>query len=218
MNEKRIWDFLMEKIGNPCGVAGLMGNLYAESGLNPINLQNTYERKLGMTDEAYTKAVDSGKYKANSFIHDSAGYGLAQWTYHKRKEKLLLFAVARKASIGDLDMQLDFLMKELDSSYKGVLKALCEAKSVRKASDIVLTQYERPKNQGDSVKKKRASFGQRYFDQFANQTDEENEEGEDMVNTEAENAWDVPEDMIFTLDANGNPVRLEVEDDADDQA
>ena len=217
MNEKRIWDFLMEKIGNPCGVAGLMGNLYAESGLNPINLQNTYERKLGMTDEAYTKAVDSGKYKANSFIHDRAGYGLAQWTYHKRKEKLLLFAVARGASIGDLDMQLDFLWKELQG-YKGVLKALCEAKTVRKASDAVLTQYERPANQSESVKKKRAGFGQRYFDQFANQTDEEDEEGEDMVNTEAENAWDCPEDMVFVLDAKGNPVRLEVEDDVDDQA
>jgi len=218
VNEKRIWDFLMEKIGNPCGVAGLMGNLYAESGLNPINLQNTYERKLGMTDEAYTKAVDSGKYKAGSFIHDAAGYGLAQWTYHARKEKLLDFARKRKASIGDLDMQLEFLWKELQG-YKGVLKALCEAKSVRKASDAVLTQYERPRNQGESVKKKRASFGQRYFDQFANQTDEENEEeGEDMVNTEAENAWDVPEDMVFVLDAKGNPVRLEVADDADDQA
>lgn len=218
MNEKRIWDFLMEKIGNPCGVAGLMGNLYAESGLNPINLQNTYERKLGMTDEAYTKAVDSGKYKANSFIHDSAGYGLAQWTYHARKEKLLDFARKRKASIGDLDMQLEFLWKELQG-YKGVLKALCEAKSVRKASDAVLTQYERPRNQGETVKIKRASFGQRYFDQFANQTDEENEEeGEDMVNTEAENAWDVPEDMVFVLDTTGNPVRLEVADDADDQA
>lgn len=217
MNEKRIWDFLMEKIGNPCGVAGLMGNLYAESGLNPINLQNTYERKLGMTDEAYTKAVDSRKYSANSFIHDSAGYGLAQWTYRTRKEKLLNFAKKRKASIGDLDMQLDFLWQELQG-YRGVLKALCEAKTVRKASDAVLTQYERPANQSESVKKKRASFGQRYFDQFANPTDEEDEEGEDMVNTEAENAWDVPEDMIFTLDANGNPVRLEVEDDADDPA
>lgn len=56
-NDRRIWDFLLSKIGNPCGVAGLMGNLYAESGLNPINLQNTYERKLGLTDEAYTSCA-----------------------------------------------------------------------------------------------------------------------------------------------------------------
>ena len=33
MNESQIADFLLSKIGNPYGVAGLMGNLYAESGL-----------------------------------------------------------------------------------------------------------------------------------------------------------------------------------------
>ena len=31
--EERIWNYLYEKIGNKFGVAGLMGNLYAESGL-----------------------------------------------------------------------------------------------------------------------------------------------------------------------------------------
>lgn len=46
-NEKRIWEFLWEHIGNAFGVAGLMGNLYAKSALNPQNLQNTYEKKLG---------------------------------------------------------------------------------------------------------------------------------------------------------------------------
>jgi hypothetical protein len=32
-----------------------MGNLYAESALNPKNLQNTYEKKLGLSDEEYTR-------------------------------------------------------------------------------------------------------------------------------------------------------------------
>lgn len=34
-NEQKIWSFLMGKIGNAYGVAGLMGNLNAESALNP---------------------------------------------------------------------------------------------------------------------------------------------------------------------------------------
>lgn len=46
-NEKHIWDVLYAKIGNSYGVAGLMGNLYAESGLQPNNLQNSYEESLG---------------------------------------------------------------------------------------------------------------------------------------------------------------------------
>lgn len=50
--------------------AGLMGNLFAESGLSPKNLQNTYEKKLGFTDDSYTAAVDSGSYQ--NFVRDSA--------------------------------------------------------------------------------------------------------------------------------------------------
>lgn len=164
MNEKQIWDFLYERIMNPFGVAGLMGNLYAESALKPTNLQNTYEKKLGMTDDGYTQAVDDGAY--TNFVRDSAGYGLAQWTYWSRKQNLLNFAREKGASIGDLETQLEFLWKEL-GSYKAVKSALLNARSVREASDIVLTKYERPKNQSESVKVKRASYGQKYYDQFA---------------------------------------------------
>lgn len=52
--EGTIWNYFCCKGFSPAGVAGLMGNLYAESGLNPINLQNTYEKRLGLTDAEYT--------------------------------------------------------------------------------------------------------------------------------------------------------------------
>ena len=51
MYEERIWRFLKGKLLSDCGAAGLMGNLYVESGLNPVNLQNTHERKLGLSDK-----------------------------------------------------------------------------------------------------------------------------------------------------------------------
>ena len=41
-NEEKAWNFLKGKIPNDFGVAGLMGELFAESGLNPQNLQNSY--------------------------------------------------------------------------------------------------------------------------------------------------------------------------------
>jgi hypothetical protein len=102
MSEKKIWSFFKGAGMNDYGVAGLMGNLYAESGLSPTNLQNSYNKKLKMTDEQYTKAVDNGSYK--NFIKDSAGYGLAQWTYWSRKQNLLTYAQKTEKSIGDLDM------------------------------------------------------------------------------------------------------------------
>ena len=63
LQEKEIWDFFTKKGLNAYAVAGLMGNLFAESGLNPCNLQNTYNNKLGMGDEEYTKAVDAGSIR-----------------------------------------------------------------------------------------------------------------------------------------------------------
>ncbi len=163
-DEKAMWSYLFSKIGNEFGVAGLLGNIYAESALRSDNLQNSYEGKLGHTDASYTAAVDSGKY--GNFVRDAAGYGLCQWTYWSRKEALLAFAKAHKRSIGDWRMQLDFLMKELSESYTGVLKVLKAATSVKQASDVVLTQFERPADQSTAAKNRRANFGQRFYNAY----------------------------------------------------
>lgn len=169
-NEQLIWNYFKSHGLNDFGIAGLMGNLYAESGLNPKNLQQTYERKLGYSDDSYTDAVDHGIY--TNFVKDSAGYGIAQWTFWSRKQALFSFAKSREKSIGDLNMQLDFLMKELREGYIGVLNTLCNATSVLEASNEVLFRFERPANQDESVQAKRCAFGQRYYDLFANRQNE----------------------------------------------
>lgn len=164
MNEQTIWNYLIGKLGNPIGVAALMGNLRDESNLNPQNLQNSFEKKLGYNDQTYTQAVDSGAYK--NFTNDGAGYGIAQWTFWSRKVNLQNFAKDARKSIGDLGMQLDFMWKELQGS-KDVLKALQDAKSIREASDMVLFKYERPAEQGETVQIRRAAYGQEYYERFA---------------------------------------------------
>lgn len=176
MNEATIWRFLKSQGMTDAGVAGLMGNLFAESGLNPKNLQNTYEKKLGYTDVTYTAAVDNGKY--TNFVRDSAGYGLCQWTYWSRKQALYSFCKAIGASIGDLDAQLRFLMKELTESFKSVLGMLMTTTSVREASDAVLLQFERPAKMNDpAVQQKRAGYGQNYYNQFAGAAAEKGDGG-----------------------------------------
>ena len=167
-DEKTIWNFLMVHIDNEYGVAGLMGNLNAESALRSNNLQQTYETKLGYTDATYTAAVDNGTY--TNFVKDSAGYGLAQWTYWSRKEQMLKFHQSKNKSIGDLQTQLEFLIKELSESYKGVWSDLKNATSILDASNSVLTKFERPANMGESVQKKRAEYGQKYYDKYATST------------------------------------------------
>jgi len=164
-NEKTIWNFLISKGFTAYAAAGIMGNLYAESGLRPENLQNTYEKKLSLSDTEYTAAVDNGSY--TNFVKDSAGYGLAQWTYYTRKQSLYDYVKAAGASIGDLSAQLNFLYKELSENYKSVVASLNKATSVKAASDIILTKYERPANQGDAVKTRRAGYGQIYYNKYA---------------------------------------------------
>ena len=164
-NERVIWDKLLSAGLTPAGAAGLMGNLYAESGLNPQNLQNSFETKLGLSDADYTAAVDCGAY--GSFVTDGAGYGLAQWTYSSRKAALLAYAVARGRSVGDLDMQVGYLLQELQSLFPAVLGLLRTTGSVREASDCVLLQFERPANQSKENCERRAGLGQEFYRKFA---------------------------------------------------
>ena len=163
-NPSTVWNFLKGKGLNDYAVAGIMGNIYAESGFKPTNLQNAYEAKLGYTDDSYTAAVDSGAY--TNFAKDGAGYGLAQWTFWSRKEALLNYARSVGKSIGDPGMQLDFMWSEMQG-YKSMMETLKGATSVAEASSAVMTQYERPADQSEAAQAKRAGYGQTYYDKYA---------------------------------------------------
>lgn len=167
MTEKQMFDFFLAYGLSAEGAAGLMGNLYAESGLKSNNLQNSFEKRLQTTDALYTLAVDAGTYPKSSFVNDSAGYGLAQWTSAGRKKALYEFRMTRGVSISDTQMQLDFLMQELTTSYKAVYTILKGATSVRAASDAVLTRFEMPKDQSEKVKALRASYGTATYNRCA---------------------------------------------------
>ena len=188
-NEEKVWNYLYLKIKNKYGVAGLMGNLEAESGFNPIDLEDSYQKKLGQTDQSYTDGVNSGKY--SNFVHDKAGYGLAQWTFWSRKKALLEYArETKKVSIGDLEMQLEFLVTELEEEYPKVWKVLVNAKTVREASNSALLDYERPKDQGTTAQNKRASYGQTIYDKYAGEKEEiAVKAAEELLETLAKNTW-----------------------------
>ena len=178
--EKRIWDFLKAEGFNDFGIAGLMGNLFAESGLKPNNMEDQYQSKLGYNDETYTLAVDNGTY--TNFVKDAVGYGLAQWTYWTRKQNLLNFARKNNKSIGDLDMQLHFLVEELKGSYtNSVYNVLRKATSVLEASNAVLLNFERPANMSASVQATRAKYGQTYYDRYASGVSSNKSEVKGMI-------------------------------------
>lgn len=58
---------------------------------------------------------------------------------------------------------------ELLHSYPSVLKTLETTKDIRVASDWVLTKYERPANQSQSVRNKRAKYALDIYDELNKQ-------------------------------------------------
>lgn len=161
--EEKIWNYLKAWLGNEFAVAGIMGNLRAESNFKTNNLQNSFEQKMGFTDDTYTVAVDEDVYQ--NFVHDGAGYGLAQWTFWSRKEGLLNEAKKRQVSISDLELQLDYLEFEM-SSKKDLMSGLRGAISVRQAAEVVLKQYEKPADQSKAVVNKRTNYGKEIYDRY----------------------------------------------------
>ena len=121
------------------GIAGILGNMKAESGLNPKNIQDSYESAYG-SDSEYTSKVDSGSYA--NFANDAAGYGLVQFTNSSYKKQLLEAAKAAGKSVSDTGVQLGVFVQQLKEV--GIYDQLKNATSASDAADLMLTQYERP--------------------------------------------------------------------------
>lgn len=138
------------------GAYGLMANIYCESGFRANNLQNSFVKKLNLSDEQYTAAVDSGEY--TNFVRDSAGYGLCQWTFWSRKQALLDYRNSVGRSIGDETMQLEYLLVELTKKYPTVLNLLKSSDDERECAIRVMLDFERPANKTEDNQQKRADY------------------------------------------------------------
>lgn len=175
--EERTWNYLMDKIGNSYGVAGLMGNLKAESRIifnrvEALCLKRLRENGKNYTDAIYTAAIDDGSITRAEFLNPlpnrQYGYGLCQWTSPGRKAGLYDLCKKRKVSIANEQAQLDFLVSELSQTYKTVLSTLKTAKTIRSASDIVLKKFECPADTGISVQISRAKYGEEIYNKYVN--------------------------------------------------
>jgi len=157
MSEKVIWDFLLNATGNACGAAAIMGNLMAESSLKPTCA--TGKNKTAN----YVKDADNG---AVDFANDGVAFGLVQWCYKTRKAGLLAYAKSTGRSVGHLQMQLEYLVKEMSESYKTAWNAVCNATDLRTASDTVMLKYEKPAGTSEAAKKKRADYAKLFYIEY----------------------------------------------------
>ena len=160
LSEIEIWKEIRKQCGNVNFTAALMAHMKAESALKSTNLQNSYEKKLMMTDATYTDAVDQKRYDCEKFAHDSAGYGLCQWTFWSRKAMLWDFCFnGGYPSIGDTLMQIDFAIYELSKNYSSIWNKRFEM-NLLDAVTVLHKQYERPADQSAEAIQKRYAIAE----------------------------------------------------------
>jgi hypothetical protein len=117
---------------SPQAAAGIVGNLVAESGVNP---------------------------NGPSGDHGTA-HGLAQWRGN-RYTNLLNYARSNNADPRGLDTQLGFLDNELRNQYGSVYRQLMAARDPRSAASAFVLGYERPAGAQTGVAENTSGWGVR---------------------------------------------------------
>ena len=146
--KEAVWNFLIANGFSEVATAGIMGNFSQESGFQSNNVQNSYESSVG-NDEEYTNKVNNGSYSRDSFSNDEAGYGLAQWTFSTRKAALYDFAKDKGVGIDDFQMQLEFVMFEIENKYASLLED--SFKKIDNVSDATVNFHNIYEESGDDA-------------------------------------------------------------------
>lgn len=145
------------------GACATLAQIQAESAFRPNNVED----RSGIPDDIYTANVDSGYY--GHFIDDSYGYGLAQWTFWSRKKKLLMFARSRNVSIGNLDMQIEFLIREMKEDYASCWSLCTNSHDLYAITRQLLYIWENPAEKENNLRV-RYSYAQGWQVKFSNTT------------------------------------------------
>lgn len=166
LNDSRaVWNALINAGYSEESTAGVMGNLQAESALRANNAQDSYGYKTEEQDIEYTNDVNDGTISEYSFCHDGVGYGLAQWTYSTRKQKLYDYTVAQGYSVASVSRQIALLLDELASYGYNT-----QHTSIREASDWVLHEFENPAVQDTATEEYRYKLSLRWYEEYTGTT------------------------------------------------
>lgn len=147
---------LTDKYGYPSnGVAGIVGNLYAESEILPNRIEGSKSETPMISRDFYNNIREftpeeiMNYNKSAKIGPNKPGIGLAQWTLSSRRKGLFnhIYEGQRLGAkiLFNMDAQIDYLVTELRTIYKGVNKILNKVNvSLNEASDEVVYNFEIP--------------------------------------------------------------------------
>lgn len=135
-NENIVWDYLIEQGYSAIQVAGIIGNMYQESGVNPAREET-----------------------------NGIGYGLVQWSFGRRQQ-LEAFAESKGKSASDIYVQLEFLVKELREGKQlsgTYAEQFANPYSVDQATEAFCWGFERPhKDHANMANRKKQAWAAYY--------------------------------------------------------
>jgi hypothetical protein len=147
---------LVSRYGYPLnGAAGIVGNLYAESGVLPNRVEGSRSatpmraRNFAGVVTDFTAEQIMNRNRSRQEGPRLPGVGLAQWTSSERRAGLFRHTYQNQtlgaAILFDLDAQVDYLVSELGARYRGVDRILRNSSvTVDAASDEVVYNFEVP--------------------------------------------------------------------------
>ena len=124
------------------GACAVLAQIQAESAFKANNLQDTFNSRLGISDDEFVRRVDAGD--TNLFMTQDLGFGYAQWTYGTRKQKFLSFMRGKGVSIANEKAQVEFLIKEFKEDFASIWSMIRSSNDLIECSDKLLRIWENP--------------------------------------------------------------------------
>ncbi len=135
-NENIVWDYLLDAGYSKVQAAGIIGNMWQESGVNP------------------------SRHESNGI-----GFGLVQWSFGRRQQ-LEAYAASKGKSASDIYVQLEFLVKELKEGkqfYGTYAEQFANPYSVDQATEAFCWGFERPhKDHANMANRKKQAWAAYY--------------------------------------------------------
>ena len=158
---EKIWNFFIGKGFSPPQVAGIMGNMQAESGFEPKKVQYGTRNSRGeISEPGQPSSLDDNPA--------SGGYGLVQFT---PGTKILADSDRLAKSPGDLEFQITLIWEQLSGGSAIPEKAagdhLKQTSTVEDATVSFLEKYERA---GEKKTETRIQFAKSLLIQFGSQS------------------------------------------------
>lgn len=146
LNAYKAYNYFINKGLTPAQASGIVGNLAQESS---IHLKTGLEEVTDRKDK---------------------GYGIAQWTFGRRTA-LEKYAKGVEKPVNDINVQLDFLWQELNTTEKKAFNALKNAQSPEQAAEIFHDKFERSADKkGDKNYNRRLNYANQFHSEFSGVT------------------------------------------------